>query len=437
MFFEYTVRVELGSSDWQSFDEAEKKVREATALGSQELSRMIFAQFEDRWLATHKNFRHKGREEGTYKTTFGEMRYKRLRLNRQGKNFFPLDQWVGIVSKDRCSPTLRTAIVRECTHRSFRKSAEGVSRATTVRVSPMSAWRVTQGEGTKLKKKLKQALPIQLPPPKVPSFTDKPLLQNLGHLNSKCPVLAVEIDATYCKNKSKLGQKHEVKLATLYTAKEPVGKSKKRWRLINKTVLTQRKGETLTAFFGRLAWVASSVYGADDHTLFILRGDGDPWIRRLKDDHFPKAIHFLDHWHVKKKMKIAFGEFITFEILMPYIYARNPQGLLNHIQKTYLDRPEGLFPKQLIEMQKFYEYIKNNFDGLLPSGVPREIKDRHPSMFVRGSGVIERNIDLVIGERCKLKRMAWSQQGLDNLLALREYQINRANDSPLLKVLAA
>jgi hypothetical protein len=434
--FEYTVKIRLQSEDSQSFDAVEKKVRDAALGGARELCGMIFQWFEGQWLANHKNFRHKGREEAIFKTTFGDVRFNRLRVVRNGKNLFPLDQWAGIESKDRCTNGLRANIVQESVGRSFRKSAQGVRHATSSSVSTMAAWRVTQHEGEKKKKKLTQAIPTQIPPSRILRFTEKPVLTDPKAINSKCPVLAVEIDATYCRNQLKSGIKHEVKLATLYTGKVATGKKKKRWALVNKTVLTQRAGETLQGFFGRLAWVARTVYCADEQTILIVRGDGDPWIRRFKDDHFPKAIHFLDHWHVKKKIRLAFGEF-ALEFMMPYVYARDPQGLLNHIQVTFLDCSQGLFPKQLIEMKAFYAYIQNNLDGLLPSGVPREIKEAHPGMFVRGSGVIERNIDLVIGERFKLKRMRWSRRGLDNLLALREHQINKANDSPLLKIMAS
>lgn len=400
------------------------------------MCKMVFPWFEGQWLATHKNFRHKGREEAVFKTTFGEVTFNRLRVIRHGENLFPLDEWAGIQGKDRCTTNLREQIVDESVTRSFRKSASSVKKVSSASISAMAAWRVVQSEGEKLKTDLSRAMPAQIPSPRLLRFTEKPALVDPKQINSKCPVLAVEIDATYCRNQVKLSQKHEVKLATLYTGKVATGKKKKRWTLVNKTVVTQRAGETLQGFFGRLAWIARTLYGADEQTILIVRGDGDPWIRRFKDDHFPKAIHFLDHWHVKKKMRIAFGEF-ALEFMMPFVYARDPQGLLEHIKTTYLDRPDGLFLKQLQEMRDFYQYIQNNADGLLPSGVPREIKEVHPGMFVRGSGVIERNIDLVIGERFKLKRMRWSRRGLDNLLVLREHQINKANDSPLLKIMAS
>lgn len=434
--FEYTVKVRLGSTDSQSFDAVEQKVKQASMEGAREITGMIFQWFETQWLSSHKNFRHKGREDGSFKTTFGEVTFKRLRVTRQGKNLFPLDQWVGIESKDRCTPSLRAAVVQESVGRSFRKSAQSVNQTTSTQVPPMTAWRIVQSEGEKLKQTLTRAMPAQIPSPRILSFAERPVVDHPKCINPKCPILAIEIDATYCRTQLKMGQKHEVKLATLYTAKEAIGKKRKRWRLVNKTVITQRAGETLRGFFGRLAWISRSLYGADEQTILIVRGDGDPWIRRFKDDHFPKAIHFLDHWHVKKKMRIAFGDIAT-EFMMPYVYARDPRGLLDHIKTTYLDSPRGLFPKQIEAIQEYYQYLQNNVDGLLPSGIPKEIKQQYPGMFVRGSGVIERNIDLVIGERFKLKRMRWSRRGLDNLLVLREHEINKANDSPLLKILAS
>jgi hypothetical protein len=316
------------------------------------------------------------------------------------------------------------------TESSYRKSTREVQIATDVKLSPMSTWRVIQDQGDRHRKE--HPATYQLPPPKIRSFTERPALENPEFLNPRCPVLCIEADATYCKNQDKLGLRHEVKLATLYTGKKRLGKSRKRFVLERKTLLTQRPGESTDAFLGRIAWIARVVYGADEQSAIVVRGDGDPWIKRIQTDHFSKAKYFLDHWHVAKKMRETFGPDATKE-LMPWIYARKPEQLISEIDRVYLHPSVSLFPKQRQAILEFKQYITNNLDGLMPSNIPLEIKKRFPGMFLRCSGVIERNIDLVIGERCKLKRMSWSRSGLDNIVVLREHRINRANRSPLLE----
>ena len=67
------------------------------------------------------------------------------------------------------------------------------------------------------------------------------------------------------------------------------------------------------------------------------------------------------------------------------------------------------------------------------SGINPEFKKHYQGMFKRGSGVIERNVDLLVGERCKIKRMRWSRRGLGNMIFLREKRINKEISSPILK----
>lgn len=105
--------------------------------------------------------------------------------------------------------------------------------------------------------------------------------------------------------------------------------------------------------------------------------------------------------------------------------------------KIYGD-PDGLiadllaFQKQLApedpsssKLSDMIGYLRNNREGLLPSGVAKEQKARYPRLYLRGSGPIERNVDWTVGARCKQSRMSWSAKGLDNLLYLRERSLNQ------------
>lgn len=50
-----------------------------------------------------------------------------------------------------------------------------------------------------------------------------------------------------------------------------------------------------------------SHYGAHRETGVIIHGDGDPWIKGLKENYWDQALLRLDPWHIGKKIRLATG----------------------------------------------------------------------------------------------------------------------------------
>lgn len=404
----------------ESFDEIEKRVKTKVFESGQELIKLILGAYEAAWISQHKSARFKDRKIGRFKSSLGEFEFDRIKVKYKGKYFYPIDQWIGLTPYRRETPAFQEIIKNEFIERPFRKGAKRIKETTGVKLKATSGWESFQDIATREKREksfpaLIKNLPLEKPP---------------LNKNNPCPIICIEQDGTFCRAQPVPLKDHDVKLAVLYTEKKFVGKKHKRAILQNKTVVTSKRGESIDSFTARVAWIAREVYGVNEDTCVILRGDGDPWILRLKYDYFDKAHYFLDWWHVKKKLRMTFGKEPA-EIMMEHIYDRDPEGLLKFIDENYLSI--GCHPKFYDAVESFYNYIENNREGLLPSGIPYEFKKNYPGMFRRGSGVIERNIDLVIGERCKLKRMSWSARGLDNMIFLRENKINSQINSPLLK----
>jgi hypothetical protein len=237
-----------------------------------------------------------------------------------------------------------------------------------------------------------------------------------------CPILAIDPDATYCHNQVKEATDHEVKVAVLYTGKEPEGRNHKRWRLQHRQVLISKPGENPRDFFNRVTMKAMSHYGAHQGSQVVIHGDGDPWIKSLKTNYFDGALIRLDPWHVAKRIVQTTGEKEIPSEWWEAIYG-NPDRLVLllrmwMIQKTR-PRSEG---RQ--KMEDLIQYIRNNRDGLLPSGISPETKAKYPRMFIRGSGTIESHVGHAFAARFKQPRMSWSKQGLENLCYLREKFLN-------------
>ena len=422
MLFEVLLKLEVNEKE-ENFKEIENRIKTTAFEGAKNLAIQVLENFETTWLRSHRSARHKGAEVGNFKSSFGEFDIPRIKVKHRGETFYPIDKFVNVIPYKRHTPSFQDVLEDEYTDRTFRKGTKTVEKRTGVKISPYAGWESFQQIAEK-KKKTDTCIPVRL--------KNLPLPELNREEENPCPILRIEPDETYCRAQPICLENQEIKIATLYTGKKYTGRKHKRAKLLNKTVVTSFIGESVDSFVGRVAEVAISVYGANENTRVIICGDGVGWIPRLKHDYFTNATYFLDWWHVKKKMQIAFGKPAA-EDMMEYIYARNPDGLLNHIGWEYLS---GSSEKVFEAAEAFYNYIEYNKEGLQFSGIDPNFKKQHPGMFKRGSGVIERNVDLVIGERCKLKRMRWSPKGLDNMRFLRENRINRQIDSPILKMVS-
>lgn len=421
MNYQYMIELEIDEGK-ENFQEIEKKVKEQALQGAREITKEILINYEKLWFEKHKSARIKDSKIAKYKTSYGMLREEIKKVKYKGEYFFPVDRWVSVIPFARQTPAFQEVLKDEYVERTFRKGTTNIAERTGVRMGTISGWRSFQQIAEREKYNI--SIPVRL--------KNLPLKRLKAETTNPCPILRIEPDETYCRSQPITEKDQEVKIATLYTGKKYVGKKRKKAILLNKTVITSKHGESVDSFIGRVAYVATEIYGANENTVVIVAGDGVSWIPRLKYDYFPQARYFLDWWHVKKKMQLAFGKPMT-EKMMEFVYARNPEGLLKFIDSEYFS---GCTPELFEAAEEFYTYINNNREGLEFSCINSEFKKLYPGMFKRGSGVIERNVDLVIGERCKLKRMRWSKRGLDNMIFLRENKINKRIHSPIFSMVS-
>lgn len=412
MKLQTVVEVEL-PEDFGSFQESETKIRDAVFMSGRHLMNQLMEMYESAILA-RKQFWKKDLKEKRFQTLIGEVKRTRWRVWdwKEKRHRYPLDEWMG-VDRDRATLNLRKRIVEAAVQRPYRQATKEIEQWTGVRRSAMANWKLVQSiaQGEALKETPAPDWHLKPLPRLDPKIKEDP-----------CPILAIDPDGTYCHNQDKEGKDHDVKMAVFYTGKEPESGSEKKWRLINKQVLFSRSDEDVEAFFNRVTHKAMSHYGAHLGTRVIIHGDGDPWIKGLKTDYWDRALIRLDPWHVKKKIRIATGEKEIPKAWEESIYG-NPDLLVNQLQLWKIQRTAPHSERRQ-KMEDLIGYIKNNREGLLPSGVSRENKEKYPRMFKRGSGTIESNIGKGIADRFKQRRMSWSAGGLDNLLYLREKFLN-------------
>jgi hypothetical protein len=401
--------------DLGSFQEVEEKVREAMFRSGAQILEQAFDLFEKLALET-KHYWMKDRREKTYETRIGSIPRSRLRVwdHRQERYRYPLDEWLGVKSGERVTHGLKRAIVEASVERSYRKATSEINRWTAVSRKHGANWKLIQKVASEERKK----------EPKVPNWHLKPIPAfNLSLKEDPCPILAIDPDGTYCRSQRKTHKDHDVKVAVLYPSKSAVDGKKKRWKLDEKQVLFSQSHESIKDFFNRVTHRALSHYGAHAETKVIIHGDGDLWIKGLKDNFWDQALIRLDPWHLKKKIRIATGGLDIPSEWESAIYGR-PDLLIRQVQMWKVAHTAPKSPERE-KVEELISYIQNNREGLLPSGVSAEIKQKYPRMFKRGSGTIESNIGHTFNVRFKQARMNWSGQGLDNLSYLREKHLNR------------
>lgn len=437
MNLQYTVSVELGNLDSQSFESLEVKIRDGMFQAGRELMLQLWSLWEENFRLKHPQARSSGRREAAFKTAVGELRYPRLRMTNRGRFFVPLDEWTCVSGRERTTPGFLSRLEAGVVNLPYRQATSILEVETGVRQSAMSSWRQTQrrAEATRVQiEKANQKVSVLHDGPRVRSYAEKTWREDPSLLDPNCPILCIEADATYCKNQDKLGLRHEVKVAILYTQKVKISrKGKPKFKIKDKLTVVQNPKESLLGFQSKIGRIARTYFGATNKTVLLVRGDGDPWIHDIARNEFQGAIYFLDPWHVQKKLRETIGP-DEFEKFRHFVYRSNPDGLISALRETFLEpdlKAMGargavvLHPKKLEQINQFIQYVDNNREGLLPRPELRPLRERFPGMLCRGSGAIERSIDQLVGERCKRKRMAWSRTGLDNLLLLRKNQINR------------
>ncbi len=411
MMIQFLAEVEL-PEDVGLFQEAEAKIKEVVLAAGVNLLDQVMGKYEVFILEKRKSFGKKDQREKKFQTIVGEVKKKRWRVfDWKGKKYrYPLDEWMG-VGNQKATPALKQSIVEACVQRPFRQATKEVEKWTGVKRSAVSDWQLVQAvaQAEMNKESLVPDWYLKRIPVLDPKITEDP-----------CPILAIDPDATYVHNQNKADPDHEIKAAILYTGK--AGKNKKRLKLLNKRILFSRSQEDVQEFFSRVTTCAIGHYGAHQGTQVVIHGDGDQWIKGLKDDYWDRALIRLDPWHVGKKIRLATGLKEMPKEWWKSIYGQ-PDLLVSQLSmwKVQTTQPQS---KERDKMNEMIGYIKNNREGLLPSKISPEVKQKYPGMFKRGSGTIESNIGHGLADRFKQRRMSWSKQGLENLSYLREKFLN-------------
>ncbi len=399
--------------DCGAFQAAESKIEAALRQSGAILLRDLLQKYEEQVIASRMKL-VKDRRVRRIQSLVGEIEFERYRIfdRKTGNYSYPIDDWLGLKPREAATPQLRQRIISSCTERSYRKASGEVTLWTGIQRSAIGNWKMLQREAIAQHKKQEKI--------KNWCLSALPSLADIGVTENPCPLLAIDLDGTYCKSKYQKLKSHDVKVAVLYTGKTPLNKKQTRFSLKNKTVVVSRTGEKLRQFFNRVLQTAITHYGLNRESFVVMHGDGDAWIKTFQTEYLEKSVYYLDPWHVFKKIRIATGVKEIPQSWANCVYGK-PDELIGHLAtfKTQLAEQSDIE-----KIDELISYLRNNKTGLMPHNIPENIRKIDPRLFKKGSGQMESNICSTIADRFKQRRMSWTAYGLDNLATFRSQLLN-------------
>ena len=207
MKLQMVTEVEI-ADNFGTFQEAERKIKEACFAAGQNLMGQLVERYELEVLK-RKRFWKKDRRERRFQTIIGEVRRKRWRVfdGVENRCRYPLDEWMGVGS-DRATPALKQALVTAVVQRSYRQATKEVEQWTGVKRSVMTNWNLAQSVAKEEMKKRPEVFDWYLKP--LPALDP-------GIKEDPCPILAMDPDATYVRNQNKEEPDHEMRMMVMYS----------------------------------------------------------------------------------------------------------------------------------------------------------------------------------------------------------------------------
>lgn len=347
------------------------------------------------------NLRVKGKERRTLLTTLGPVSFERRRFTcpDDESSFLLFDKRVGLRSNQRSTEAADRMMAEAAAESPYASAARSLERCWGRKVSAMRVWSAVQRIGHGLEAQAREL--------RESVFRDGELP---GWEQSAQDYVGLEADSIMLAAWRERERRHEVYVGISYTAK---AEHRGRYRLVNKGICYSLEG---CAQFGQDFYAMVQ----QRHNIFDVRygtylSDGAEALRNIQREHFPRHVRGMDWRHVRAKVE---------EVYRP-LPGELHKALLKEL---YAERPEAAFRQIRMDMRRFRHraerlgdlltYLQNAGDDLYAIRRLRRAGRPLPPRL-QGSGGIERNEDVLVGQRMKRRGMSWTKSGASHLLAVR------------------
>ena len=348
--------------------------------------------------------RRRGREKRLVIGLFGrlELRRHRVTCGDCGANAYPADEVLGLEPGEHYSLGVAEAALWLATDSSYSKSALTLGELLAVEISHGQVHRLAQREGALLQAAWEGWRGA------VFRAGDRRQLAGLEADVETKELVVVQADGTFVRDRGR-GAIMEAKGGIVYS--KPVTVSKDRRLLLDKQTYAGVEG--INAFGEKLALLAARQGAYKAKQLFFV-SDGSTILRQMRAAHFPTAVYFLDLWHLEHRLAQALGEMGGADLPPLVGLAREGKvdALIDRLSELWAAASHDDDRRQLLG--ELIAYVDSNREGIA----------NYARYGPRGSGAIEKAMDITVGRRLKAKGTSWFQPGAHHLLQLRTLKQN-------------
>jgi hypothetical protein len=344
-------------------------------------------------------WRNVGTERRSLLSSVGRVRYRRrIYKDEKGVRRKPVDEVLGVGRYERESQRVQQMGAYLACEGTYRRAASQMSWLMKTKISHSSiqkmVWqvgnRIADGEEAERRRVFEAGEAI--PKGKV-----------------KAEVLYGESDGVWLHLQREKRRSVEVRVATLYSGKKPLGK--KRYRLADKCSVAAI-GLSSEAWQEQVLRTAHRYYDLEETRLLVTGGDGNQWVRRTFQRFDIPQEFVLDRFHLSRAARRAIGDrAISWEMVRKL--RQEGFAAVGHELRQSIDQASG---KRRDKLKQFYQYIYYQQEGLLDLG------QRGYTRELGSLGAIEGNVDKLVIHRMKGRGCCWKMKGARAMLALCQHK---------------
>lgn len=355
-----------------------------------------------------------GTDRRSVSATFGrvELRLRRLRCGGCGGRFRPADPLLAQLAGANSTGKLREACVLAGTSWPYQTAARVLGELCGARVSKETVRKLANAAGVgEAERQRDGAERLHAP-------TGESVRAKAGEPRPDPPeMLEVGLDGGWVPSRDQPGGM-EGKVGVVATGSEPVGLGGRRKLAQRRLVATFGPSKEL----GVLACAAATELGGHGAPRRCVLGDGAGWIKTEAERHFGSAAKILDWPHVWRAVAKAVraarpGKARKEERRRLY------GALRGHLWSGEVGEALAVLAglraaEDVAALEQAIGYLRNQRGWIGDYGALRA------TGYPVGSGLVERQVELVINRRLKKRGMRWLRANADAVVALRVRQLN-------------
>lgn len=356
--------------------------------------------------------RYAGRREKTFTSVLGPLRLERAYFycSACGHGFCPRDRHLGLQDTS-LSPAVTRMVAAVGAMVSFEEGSQLLGELAGLNVEAKHVERSAEAIGKEIAEDEKQDLhpAAELPLPKT---------LYLGVDGTGVPIRKSELVGRSGKQPDGSAKTREVKLCTVWSAetRDAAGRPVRDQGSVTYTAAIESAAtldtdEVPAAFAQRvLREAARRRFTAVERTVVL--GDGAPWIWKIAQELFPRAIQIVDRFHVKQHLSDVAKAIYGADSNQTRAWAQHRHEELDSGRIPDLLRALRRHADRSEEARKCLQYIHRNRDRM-----------KYPAFEAQGlctsTGVVEAGCKVAIGTRLKRAGMHWTTAGANSIIALR------------------